>query len=116
MKTNTIYLSHILDETTFIPQTTATLTYETFKQNPLIQKAIIRSLEIIGEATKNISREYRDEHPEIPWKTMAGLRDRLIHAYFSINITQVWEVITDDIPLLHIQIQKLLSTKTESQS
>lgn len=61
--------------------------------------AIIRKFEIIGEATKNLPENLKEEHPEIPWKSMAGMRDRLIHAYFGIDYKLVWEAIKIEIPI-----------------
>ena len=75
------------------------------------QDAVIRNLEIIGEATKNLSETIRKNHPEIPWKNLAGMRDRLIHQYFGVNLDIVWDVAKKELPqlLLHIRnIEKVL--------
>lgn len=61
------------------------------------QDAVIRNLEIIGEATKHLSKEFRERHPDIPWKSMAGARDRLIHHYFGVNLDVVWRIVTDEL-------------------
>ncbi|MCS6846893.1 MAG: DUF86 domain-containing protein [Anaerolineae bacterium] len=61
------------------------------------QDAVIRNLEIIGEATKHLSKEFRERHPDIPWKSMAGARDRLIHHYFGVNLDIVWRIVTDEL-------------------
>ncbi len=87
------------------------LEFEDLLGDELLQRGIIRSLEIIGEATKNISPELKAEHPEIEWRLMAGMRDKLIHHYFEVNWRIVWDVLTKEIPLLKIQVEVLLRAK-----
>jgi uncharacterized protein with HEPN domain len=83
---------------------TAGMTYDGFLGNLETQDAVIRNLEIIGEATKNLSAELRAAQPDIPWKGMAGLRDRLIHDYFGVNLDIVWQIAAVDLPELTAQI------------
>ncbi len=87
-------LKHILDECDFIQDT---ITPETTKANLIedetLKRAVVRSLEIIGEATKNIPADVKFQYPEIQWKSMAGMRDKLIHDYFGINYSIVWDVV-----------------------
>ncbi len=71
-----------------------------FASNALVRAAVVRQLEIIGEATKRLSSAFRDAHPGFPWKKMAGLRDRLIHAYDDIDLSKIWEISTVDVPRL----------------
>lgn len=66
----------------------------------MIQSAVIRELEIIGEAAKNVSVETKSKHPDIPWKQMSGLRDKLIHDYFGVDLDAVWETVKRDLPVL----------------
>src|SRR3989338_7216958 len=80
------------------------LTKEKFLKNKLKQNAIIRSLEIIGEAVKNIPDSFRDAHPEIPWRKIAGFRDILSHAYFGVSMERVWNIIEIDLPGLKKEI------------
>jgi uncharacterized protein with HEPN domain len=75
-----------------------------FMNTEWVQDSVIRRLEIIGEASKNIPLEFRENYPEIPWKLMAGMRDVLIHGYFGINLERVWNVIIGELKELKIQI------------
>ncbi|MCZ0862848.1 HepT-like ribonuclease domain-containing protein [Methanocorpusculum vombati] len=109
MKDITIYLGDICEQAEILMQAVSTISYEEYLHTPLYQNGIVRSFEIIGEAAKQIPEEYRMQHPEIPWKKMAGLRDRLIHAYASINYRLVWEIAATEIPVLHQQIRSLLT-------
>ena len=70
--------------------------------------SLVRLLEIIGEAARSLSQEFRQEHPDLPWKSMVGIRDRLIHGYFDINLDVVWETITEDLPPLIAQLKKIV--------
>jgi uncharacterized protein with HEPN domain len=77
-------------------------------KNRMMSLALVRLLEIIGEASRGISEEFRLGHPEIAWKRMAGMRDRLIHGYFDVNLDVVWKTVTQDLPPLVAQLEKLL--------
>jgi len=70
--------------------------------------SLVRLLEIIGEAVRGISQEFRDSHPDLPWKIMIGMRDRLIHAYFDVNLDVVWQTVTEDLPPLIAQLEKIV--------
>jgi uncharacterized protein with HEPN domain len=74
------------------------LSFEDFSQNRLLQHAVVRLIEIIGEAARNISPEFKDAHPEIPWTGIVGMRHRLIHEYFRVAPDKVWEVVNKDLP------------------
>lgn len=78
-----------------------------FLNDELLQDAVIRNLEIIGEATKQINQEFRAKHPDIPWKKIAGLRDKLIHDYIGVDIDAVWVVVERDIPELENKLKKI---------
>lgn len=83
------------------------LSLDEFKKNRKTQDAVIRNLEIIGEATKNLSIALKRKHHNIPWKEMAGLRDRLIHQYFGVNFDIVWKIIRQELPELASRIDKI---------
>lgn len=76
------------------------LTEDKFMANSLHQDAIIRRLMIIGEASKRVSSEFRNEHPEIPWKKIGGFRDVLVHDYFHVDLKKVWDIVQQDLPTL----------------
>ena len=105
---NKVWLCHIKEEADLIVQTTENLTADDFYQSIPVQHIIIRALEVIGEAAKHVSDDFRVEHPEIAWRGMCGLRDRLIHAYFSVDLEKVWEISTSKIPELVQQLDSLL--------
>ena len=78
-----------------------------FSVNELVQDAVIRNIEIIGEASKKISSDTKQIYYEIPWKEIAGMRDKLIHDYLGLDVEVVWRTITDDIPILEKQIKEI---------
>ena len=82
-----------------------------FHKNTLIQDGVLRNLETIGEAVKNLSAELRNESPHVPWKSIAGLRDILIHRYFDVNFNQVWGVVDKHLPPLSAAIKDLLVSR-----
>jgi uncharacterized protein with HEPN domain len=102
-----IYLRHILDAIQSIEQYIAA-GREEFMGDPMRQDAVMRRLEIIGEATKQLSPETTAKRPEIPWRGVAALRDRLIHGYASVDLVTVWEVTIGDLPDLKGAIEALL--------
>lgn len=109
MKRDTIYLRHILDAIEKIE--TYTLDgREVFMSTSHWQDATIRQLEIIGEATKNLSTELRAQYPFIPWRRIAGLRDVLIHNYMGVDLNAVWEITQQNLPILQRQIQRILES------
>jgi len=85
-----------------------TMTFEDFAKDKKTVNAVIRSIEVIGEAAKNIPKVIRDKYPTIPWKKMAGMRDKMIHEYFGVDIKILWKTIKKDIPPLKPLIQKVL--------
>jgi len=103
-----IFLQHILDSIDEIENYIKNISEEKFIHSTQIQDAVIRRLEIIGEAAKRIPKEIINRYKFIPWKKIAGTRDVLIHDYFEVDIEAVWETITKDIRKLKQDIQKIL--------
>lgn len=103
-----IFLTHIIESIKEIEKNTDNLSEDKFLSSTIIQDAVVRRLEIIGEATKNIPESFRDKHHDIPWKKLAGMRDVLIHEYFGVDLILVWKIINKDIPKLKKQIAELL--------
>jgi uncharacterized protein with HEPN domain len=101
-------LKHILDELNFILNYTKEIDFDSLKQDELLQRAIVRSLEIIGEAVKQIDERFKENHDEIEWKKIAGFRDILIHRYFNIDWDIVWDIIQHKVPELREKIKKIL--------
>ena len=108
MKRDRAYLKHILEAISNIEKFVEGLTKEGFFKNVEKQYAVLRGLEIIGEATKNLSRELKGKHREIPWRDIAGMRDKLIHQYFGVNLELVWVTIKNKLPEFKNQILKIL--------
>lgn len=102
------YLSHILAEAEYLLATSEGLTSTDFDTDETLQRAFVRSLEIIGEAAKKVPDSFRADHPEIEWRAMAGMRDRLIHDYFGVDYEIVWDVVQNHIPELRRQIAMIL--------
>lgn len=89
------------------------MTWEGFQQSELHQNAVMRPLEIIGEAARLVSQQTRQAHPEIPWEQMIGMRNRLIHEYFRVNLKTVWETVQNDLPRLIALIEPLVPPEDE---
>jgi len=103
------YLRHIQDECSWLISVSENLTFDDFLADETLKRAVVRSLEIIGEATKKIPADFKVKWNSIPWKNMAGMRDRLIHDYMGVNNTIVWDVMKNKIPGMHKQISEMLT-------
>jgi uncharacterized protein with HEPN domain len=108
LKSDDVFLRHISDEIDFLFKATAGFEYHSFIHNELLTRASARSIEIIGEATKNLSPEFRKKHKEIEWKQFAGMRDKVIHMYFGVNWVIVWDVINCVLPDVKNRIEQIL--------
>ena len=101
-------LRHIRDECAYLSRRITGLQREEFLHNEDLKRAFVRSLEIIGEATKQTPADFRAQHPELPWRLMAGMRDRLIHDYGGVDYEIVWQTATEDVPGLLEKLEPLL--------
>lgn len=107
------FLRDIIDSIDKIERFTKGFDFEEFAEDEKTVYAVIRALEIIGEATKNLPESLKKDYPEVPWKKMTGTRDKVIHGYFGIDTEVVWSTIKEDIPSVRALIEKILD-KVES--
>lgn len=114
MSKNRVYLEDILESVTRIEEYTRSSDFAVFERNTEQQDAVIRRLEIIGEAVKNLPEEVRQRYPDIPWKQIAGMRDVLIHEYSHVSLDRVWKVVTDHLGDLKKTTEKILSEQNET--
>jgi uncharacterized protein with HEPN domain len=108
MKDDLVYIEHIQSSIDSILRYAEDLDYDSFIEKQIVQDAIVRQLEIIGEVTKRVSIEFRNSNPQIPWKVMAGMRDKLIHDYIDVDYRMVWSTTKEDIPELGRLLKGLL--------
>lgn len=109
MKHNEVYLKHILDEIVFLLKTTEDLDFNSFLENEMYTRAFSRSFEIIGEAVKNLTPDFRQKHKDIEWKKIAGMRDKIIHQYFNVDYEILWDAIKNNLPDIKDKIQAKLN-------
>ena len=105
---DSVYLRHVVDASERISQYLEGVSRIQFETNNLLQDGVIRQLEIMGEAIKRVSKNLRSAYPEVEWQDTAGMRDKLIHDYFGVDIETVWLTAKDDIPVLNRQIRGIL--------
>lgn len=108
MKDDRVYLGHILEAIQDIEQY-AGAGRDTFMTDTMRQDALLRKLEVIGEAVKNLSENSKQRRPEIPWRQIAGMRDRLTHDYFGVDLALVWVTVEKDVPALKAAVEALLA-------
>ncbi len=114
MRDNLIYIYHIRDCIQKIVSYTENISEDEFLSQSIIHDAVIRNFEIIGEATKQLSKEFKSRYPDIEWKKIAGLRDKLIHDYIGVDLWAVWAVVTDIIPKFKDQIEEIIVQEERS--
>ena len=115
IKRDLVFIEHILNAISNIQLSIKGLSKEDFIETQDLKDANIRRIEIIGEAVKNISEDIKNKYPEIEWKKIIGTRDRLIHAYFRIDLDIMWEIIKNDLPILKNKIIKIKNNLENSK-
>jgi uncharacterized protein with HEPN domain len=111
MRSDQVYLRHILDAIDRISGYVAGMAFAEFQGSNLVQDAVIRQLGIIGEAARCVSSAMQQAHPEVPWADIIGMRNILIHDYLDVDVGEVWKTIQDDLPVLRAQVGKILQTR-----
>ncbi len=102
------YIKDILQECEFVKKYTQGIEYEDFLESDLLRHAVVRALEVIGEAVKNLPNELLEKYPQIEWKRVKGMRDRLAHAYFGVDYELLWKVVKEELPILCKVVRDML--------
>jgi uncharacterized protein with HEPN domain len=102
------FMQDMLEAARRIRVYTTGMDFDTFKEDYKTQDAVLRNLEVLGEAAKNIPKEFADKHPSLPWREMAGTRDRLIHHYFGVNLDVIWGIVELELPGVISELEKIL--------
>src|SRR6056297_340857 len=105
-----VYLQDIFESISHIQRFLEGVSEDEFYKNVEKQDAVLRRLEIIGEAVKHLSDEIREDHPDVPWRQIAGMRDIIIHEYFGITLEMVWVVATEDILDLKTKVEEIIES------
>ncbi len=111
---DSVYLQHVLDAISKIELYLQGVEESGFQQQSMVQDAVIRQLEIIGEAIKNLTSDLRDQYPQVPWKGWVGMRDKLSHQYFGVDLQKVWDTATLDLANLKPEIRQIVQTLTDN--
>ena len=108
IKESSVFLKHILNAIIDVEESTKNLCKKEFEENKDVKDATVRRIEIIGEATKNLTSEFRKKYPNIEWRDIAGTRDKMIHHYFGVDLDIVWDIVKKDLPKLKENIKEIL--------
>lgn len=112
MERDSVYTRHILDAISTIKEYLKEISnFEDFSKNKVFQDGFIRQLEIIGEAAKRLSKNFRNSHSDIPWDDICGMRDKLIHDYFGVDLKAVWQAVKEDVPDLKKKLEEIVKEK-----
>lgn len=103
-----VYMHHILDAINTVQEYLQGVSEDQFNSTRLLQDGVIRQIEIVGEAVRHISKDMRKTYPQVPWQDVAGMRDKLIHDYFGVDIEKVWLTTQEDLPVLKTQVIGIL--------
>lgn len=108
-----LYLAEMVTSTEKVRDYTRGLSLDDFVANTMVQDAVLRRLEVIGEAAKHVADDFREKHPEVPWRQLAGLRDVLIHQYFRVNLESTWRFVSRDLPSLSRKLTSIYKSLSE---
>lgn len=108
-KDDSVYLRHILDAIERIELYTTGVSFDEFVDTPIVQDGVVRQLEIVGEASRNLSPEFKAEHAQVSWAGIVGMRNRIVHAYFDLDLNAVWDAVKEDLPNLKSYVEDFLS-------
>lgn len=107
MNDDAVYVQHMLESIEHIETYTEDVDEGAFKESPLIQDAVIRHLEIVGEAATRVSEDAQDRFDDVPWRDITGMRNKLIHGYFGVDVDVVWETVVEDLPPLKRALERI---------
>ena len=110
------FIRHILNEVVFIETAMKNKSINDIETDLLLQKAVVRSLEVIGEATKRLDAVFRLKYPAVDWRAMAGTRDKLIHDYFEVDLELVFDIVVSHLPSLKIHLLHIIETESENKN
>lgn len=108
MNSDKAFLRHILEETRFLVKHFRRLELQDILENEVLQRACLRSLEVIGEAAKRVSNQLKEKYSAVEWRKIAGLRDKLIHRYFGVDWDIIWDIICNKIPKLKTDVERII--------
>jgi uncharacterized protein with HEPN domain len=110
---DSVYLQHILEAINNIEASIKGVQGEGFNQNVQLQAAILHFIQIVGEAVKFLSPKLKEKYPEVAWSQIAGMRNKVVHEYFQVDLDVVWDTVTNDVPSFKVQVEKILKELQE---